>query len=373
MRIAAIEVYQVDLPYTGGVYRLSGGRTYTSFDATIVRLLTDDGIEGWGESTPFGPNYIAAHARGVRAGIEEMADALIGLDPRHVDRVNEAMDSALTGHNHAKTAIDVACWDLFGKVVGMPVCDLLGGSTGARMPLIDSIHAGEPDDMRQRVAAYRAKGFRGHSIKVGASPEEGGPGLDAARIEASLADAAPGEFFLVDANGGLTVEHALRMLNQLPPGLDFVLEAPCATWREHLSLRHRTRVPIIFDELADSDAAVMQLVADDAAEGIGLKISKNGGLTRSRRQRDMCLATGLTMSVQETAGSEIAFAAIAHLGQTVPPHQLRCILDMRDMYTTVTADFDAPIIDGGVLAPAAPGLGLTVDRDVLGEAVARYA
>ena len=170
MKITGIEVYQIDLPYAGGVYRLSGGRTYTTFDATIVRLVTDEGLEGWGESTPFGPNYIAAHARGVRAGIAEMAEAVTGLDPRHVDRVNEAMDHALAGHLHAKTAIDVACWDLFGKAVGMPVCGLLGGGTGARLPLIDSIHAGDPEDMRARVADTRARGYVGHSIKVGATP-----------------------------------------------------------------------------------------------------------------------------------------------------------------------------------------------------------
>lgn len=372
MKLAAIEVFQVDLPYAGGVYRLSGGRTYTSFDATIVRLLTDDGQEGWGESTPFGPNYIAAHARGVRAGVEEMAEPLLGLDPRRVDRVNEVMDLSLAGHLHAKTAIDVACWDIFGKSVGMPVCDLLGGRTDARMPVIDSIHAGDPEDMRRRVAETRAKGFTGHSVKIGAAQDEGGPALDAARIEASLADAGPGEYFIVDANGGLTVEHALRMLSLLPPGLDFVLEAPCATWRETLSLRRRTGVPIILDELVDSEPSVLQIIADDAAEGIGLKISKNGGLTRCRRQRDICLAAGLTLSVQETAGSEIAFAAIAHLGQTVPRHRLRCILDLRDLYTPVTAVFEAPIEDGGVVAPDAPGLGLTVNREVLGEPVAYF-
>ncbi|MDZ7828217.1 MAG: mandelate racemase/muconate lactonizing enzyme family protein [Halofilum sp. (in: g-proteobacteria)] len=372
MKITAIEVYRVDLPYAGGVYHLSGGRSYTGFDATIVRLETDDGIEGWGESTPFGPNYIAAHARGVRAGIEEMADAVLGLDPRRVDRVNESMDAALAGHLHAKTAIDVACWDLFGRSVNLPVCELLGGSTGARMPVIDSIHAGDPDDMRARVAATRKKGFLGHSVKIGASAAEGGPALDAARIEASLADARSGEYFIVDCNGGLSVEHALRMLHMLPPGLDFVLEAPCASWRETLALRRHTDVPIVLDELATDETSVLQAIVDDACDGIGLKISKSGGLTRARRQRDLCLTAGLTVSVQETAGSEIAFAAIAHLGQTVPPHLLRCILDLRDLYTPVTATFDAPIADGGVMVPDVPGLGIEVDRDVLGEPVALY-
>jgi len=373
VKIAAIEVYQVDLPYVGGVYRLSSGRTYRGFDATIVRVVADTGADGWGESTPFGATYIAAHALGVRSGIAEIAPHLIGRDPRHLDRLNDAMDEALVGHNHAKTPIDVACWDLFGKAVEMPVFELLGGSTGLRLPTISSIYAGDPEDMRARVADHRARGYLGHSVKIGAGEAEGGPALDAARIEAALADRRTGEFFLVDANGGLTVEHGLRMLRLLPRGLDFVLEAPCATWHEHVSLRRRTDIPIIWDELADSDQAIARIIAEDAGEGIGLKISKNGGLTAGRRQRDICRAAGLTLSVQDTVGSEIAFAAIVHLAQTVPPKLLRCILDCRDMVSMSTANFDAPVRDGGVLAPASPGLGVVPNPDILGDPVAVYA
>ena len=95
----------------------------------------DSGIEGWGESTPFGSNYIAAHAKGVRAGIEEIAPTLLGKDPRQLDRINEVMDNALIGHNHAKTPLDVACWDIFGKSVEMPVCDLLGAVSYTHLTL----------------------------------------------------------------------------------------------------------------------------------------------------------------------------------------------------------------------------------------------
>lgn len=69
----------------------------------------------------------------------------------------------------------------------------------------------------------------------------------------------------------------------------------------------------------------------------------------------------------------IAFAGIVHLGATVPERNLRCILDCRDMVTLVVADFDAPVTAGGVLAPTAPGLGITVRREVLGDPVARWA
>ena len=127
MKIKRIEMYQLDLPYSRRVYMLSGGREYKVFDATFVRVVADNGMDGWGESTPFGATYIAAHARGVRSGIAEIAPHLLGCDPRQVDRINETMNTALAGHNHAKTAIDVACWDVFGKSVGLPVHLLLGG------------------------------------------------------------------------------------------------------------------------------------------------------------------------------------------------------------------------------------------------------
>jgi L-alanine-DL-glutamate epimerase-like enolase superfamily enzyme len=367
MKIDQIDVFQVDLPYSGGTYLLSGGREYKSFDATIVRITTDNGIEGWGESTPFGSTWIGSHARGVRAGIDEIAQNLLGLDPRRTDRINDAMDAALVAHEHAKTALDVACWDIFGKSVDLPVCELLGGRTDVKMPVISSIYAGDPDDMRKRVGEHRRAGYTSHSIKIGDDPA-----LDAARIQAALADRRPGEYFIVDANGGMTPEMALRMLRLLPFGLDFVLEAPCATWRECLSLRRRTDVPIIWDELAINDSSIVQLIADDAAEGIGLKISKNGGLTRCRRHRDICIAAGLTISVQETTGSDIAFAAIVQMAQTVPARLLRCVLESRDMVSLKTADGDFPVVEGRVVAPATPGLGITPRLDVLGEPVASY-
>lgn len=370
MKIRKIELFELHLPYAGGSYELSGGRIYTGFDSVIVCLTADDGTEGWGESTPFGSNYIAAHARGARAGVEEIAPYLIGRDPRDVDRINDAMDEALLGHNHAKSALDLACWDLFGKSVGLPVYKLLGGATGNRLPAISSIYAGTPEDMRARVADHRAKGYMGHSIKVGALDSEGGPALDAERIAASLADRQSGEYFIVDANGGLIPETALRMLRALPNGLDFVLEAPCATWRETLSLRQRCDVPIILDELAQEDGDIAKLVALDVADGIGLKISKAGGLTHARRHRDICRAAGLTISVQDTVGSTLSAASIFHMGATVPERLLRCVLDPRDMVTIQTGAFEAPIENGGVLPPDAPGLGVTMHRDLLGQAVA---
>ncbi|KAK4499258.1 hypothetical protein PRZ48_009771 [Zasmidium cellare] len=368
LKIARIDVYQVDLGYSGDVYRLSGGRELSSFDATIVRVTTQTGIEGFGESTPFGSTYIAAHPLGIRAAIAELAPKLIGLDPRRTDRINDVMDANLTGHESAKSAIDLACWDVFGKSVGLPVCELLGGRTDAKLPIICSLSAGSPDDIGKELASFRSRGYTCFSVKIsGKDPAE-----DVERVKTALSNRRPGDFYTIDANGGMTVEGALRMLRLMPPDLDFVLEQPCGTWRECLSLRRRTNIPIIFDELATTEASLLQMIRDDAAEGISMKIAKCGGLTKARRARDICVAAGYTIGVFDSAGSDIAFAAIVHLAQTVPDRLLHCVFECREMSTGKTADGEYEHREGRIQAPSTPGLGITPRMDVLGEPVASY-
>lgn len=367
LKITNIDVFQVDLPYSGGVYHLSGGCAITRFDATFVRIATDNGIEGWGESTPF-DQYIASHAGGIRAAIAEIAPKLIGLDPRKVDRINDSMDAVLLGNELVKSVIDIACWDILGKWAGMPVCDLLGGRTVTQLPVLVSLPVADAEGTRRYVSESRAAGYTGFSVKVGFDPV-----ANAVQIQAALENQKPGEHFLVDANGGMVVESAVRMLKLLPDGLDFVLEAPCATYRESISCRRRTNIPIIFDELALNKTTITQLITDNIINRIGLKISKTGGLTRSRRVRNICLAAGYTMSVQDTSGSDIAFAAIVHLSQTIPTRNLRCILGCRAMCVGKTADGPFDVHNGCLSAPTDPGLGVTPRMDVLGEPVTRYS
>jgi L-alanine-DL-glutamate epimerase-like enolase superfamily enzyme len=127
-----------------------------------------------------------------------------------------------------------------------------------------------------------------------------------------------------------------------------------------------------WDELATGEAELVHIITEDAADGIGLKVTKCGGLTRARRQRDMCVAAGYTLSVQDTTGSDIAFAAIVHLAQTVPGRLLRCALDCRRITDTKTATGSYAVTDGTVTAPSDPGLGITPLPEVLGSPVAEY-
>jgi L-alanine-DL-glutamate epimerase-like enolase superfamily enzyme len=115
MKISEIRVYQVDLPLHEVTYKWSGGKSVTVFDSTVVALVSDTGLIGWGESCPLGAAYLPSYATGVRAGLAELAPQLIGQDPLQIDRLNRTMDAALKGHPYVKSPIDVACWDLLGQ------------------------------------------------------------------------------------------------------------------------------------------------------------------------------------------------------------------------------------------------------------------
>ena len=108
MRVAAVETFVIENPPPawGGTYFV------------VAKLTTDDGVVGYGEGTPWGSTYLPAFARGIRAGVEELAPAILGLDPRRTDVVYRAMNLALPGHPYIKSPLDMACWDIAAKAAG---------------------------------------------------------------------------------------------------------------------------------------------------------------------------------------------------------------------------------------------------------------
>ena len=121
MKIERLDIYDFDLTYVHGTYVMSGGRKVTSLASTIVCVTADNGLQGWGEVCPLGTTYLPAHTAGARAALSLLAPALVGTDPTNHAAVNDAMDAALSGHAYAKSPIDVACWDLTGRALGVSV------------------------------------------------------------------------------------------------------------------------------------------------------------------------------------------------------------------------------------------------------------
>ena len=114
--------------------------------------------------------YLPAFARGVRAGLEELAPQLIGLDPCNIGAINRVMDAALRGHPYAKAPIDIACWDILGKATAQPVFTLLGGAAQDNVALYRAISQESPDEMAAKIAGYAKEGYTKFQLKVGVMP-----------------------------------------------------------------------------------------------------------------------------------------------------------------------------------------------------------
>lgn len=364
MKITRISAFQVDLPLHEGSYNWSGGKSVSVFDSTLVRVETDAGVTGWGEACPLGPFYLPAYAAGVRAGLRELAPHLIGRDPTELLKLNRLMDAALKGHPYVKSPVDMACWDILGKVTGQSVCTLLGGRYGDDVVLYRAISQESADAMAGKVAGYRAEGYRRFQLKVGGDPDE-----DVARIRAVAARLEPGDVLVADANTGWLRHEAARVARAVRD-VDVYLEQPCATYEECLSVRrHHTDHPFVLDESMDSLAMLLRGHADLAMDVVNLKISKLGGLTRIRQARDLCVTLGIAMTLEDSWGGDVTTAAIAHLAHSTPPELLFTATDFNS-YVTVSTAVGAPQrTHGRMAASTAPGLGIEPRADVLGDAV----
>ncbi len=160
LKISRISAYSVKLPLHEKSYKWAGGKSVDTFDATVVKIETNAGIVGFGENTPLGPNYLPAYAEGTRAGIQMMAPSLIGIDPTRLNNLNYVMDKTLKGHPYVKSAIDMACWDILGKVANLPVCELLGGRFNESFPLYRAISQDTAEGMARNVESYVNMGYR---------------------------------------------------------------------------------------------------------------------------------------------------------------------------------------------------------------------
>ncbi len=364
--IRQISVYRVELPFQALGSRWIGREKPEFLDSTIVLIETFSGLTGVGESCPIGSVYLPAFAGGVRAAIEEMAPALLGEDATQINRVYRVMDEALFGHGYAKAAIDIACWDLLGQHCAQPVSALLGGRFQSRIPAYASIPLREVRDMVKTLKAKQAEGFTHFQIKIGDDPE-----TDCERVRSLILAGRKGDLFMADANRGWSKQDALRALREIN-ALDAYLEQPCATYAECLSVRERCMRPLILDEIIDGPRDLARAISDDALDALVIKITHAGGLTPALVMRNLCLAHGLRMRIEDTAGAEVTRAAQAQLAAATPPQMLLGSYTFINEHPPVAAD--APEVRDGMLhLNHLPGLGLVPDMDVLGDPVAVYA
>ena len=367
MRISRVSVWQMDLPLHTP-YFLSGGRLrFDSLDSTIIRIDTDEGLSGWGEACPWGHTYLPAHGPGVRAGLGVLAPSVVGLDPRGLDHLNAVMDATLPGHPYVKSAIDIACWDIFGQAAGMPLWQCLGGHGATPVAVNSSISTGTPDEMIELIRTASAAGYRTHSAKIGGTDIA----ADIARIEAVAAALPDGESVTFDINRAWQPATAIQVLNSVA-SRDWI-EQPCETLDQCAHVAERVPQPIMLDESMHGFQDHLEAWRRGACEGVKVKPNRLGGLTRARQVRDFGVSVGWQMHIEDVGGTALADTAAIHLAASTPDaNRLASWLCHYHLALDPVPGQGARNSGGVAVPPSAPGLGVAPDETAIGAPVAIY-
>ena len=363
MMITRISSYQVDVPIKPATISLD--RVMSNFDITYVRIETDAGVEGWGDSVPWGANFVAAYARGVRSGLDELAPHLIGRDPRMTGAINELMDFEMTSHPYVKTALDVACWDILARSLDAPLHMLLGGMVTPAPHVVSSIPPDPGEELEAAINAHRKNGLVQLFGKT-----SGDVGRDIAYLRWMGERMRPGESLKYDGNAGWRVDEAIRVARAMGD-IDVYFEQPCATYEECREVRRTTGVPLILDESATDLGVVLRAKEDGVLDGLNVKLAKVGGIHKMRLIRNLCVALHVPMEIQDSSYSELACAVVAHMGHSTPERCIRSVINPMGLQKDTVTNPPA-VKDGRIYAPDGPGIGAVPMLDVIGEPIAVY-
>ncbi len=367
MKITRIRLFKTDLPYVDGAYAWGAGNVIEVARASVIVIDTDAGLQGCGEFTPCGENYMVAHSEGVDALVRLVAPKLIGQDPQQVGQIERLLDHAVQGHGYAKAPFDAACWDILAQACDQPLWMLLGGKLTDGAPLYRVAPQRNRDETIDELNRHRAAGYRQFQIKVGADWA-----ADVERIRGTAPLMKSGEKAMADANQEWRVDEAVRVA-RATKDLDYILEQPCRTYEECQQVRRVADQPMKLDECITGMAAAHQIVTDRGAEICCLKLSNLGGLSKARRVRDYLVENRIPVVSEDTWGGEITTALVAHFAASTPAEYLVNTTDLMNYNTRSTGVGGPTVKDGKMFATDTPGLGVKADFDSLGDPIAEYA
>ena len=361
MKIVGMDVYAYSVGYAHGTYIMSGDRVAETEDGTVVRIRTDEGISGWGEITTLGKVYLPTFPAGIRTALKDLGEALIGKDPTNVAMVNRVMNATLMGQEFAKSPIDIACWDIKGRALNLPVSSLIGGVINDRFPIYEAVPLTSPEEMGAFIRARRAAGINRFQLKVGNNPFE-----DIARVRASVEAGDANTVIVADSNGGWSLA-AAKLAVQGMAGLPVYIEQPCRSTIDCILAHRGSSLPLVLDESIVNHDEVFRAKYEANAVSINLKFGKLGGLTNVVKARDLLQDLNMAVSVEDMWGGDIITAATSHVAATTRPESLLMTPFFNDWTDGHLAGYAPRSSNGFGSAPTTAGLGIEVDVQKLGE------
>jgi L-Ala-D/L-Glu epimerase len=330
----------------------------------FVRVETEEGVSGYGEASP-SPAFMGETAYTSREVIERnLKQSLTGISVHDRTTLHERMDRILHGNTGAKTAIDLAVHDAAGKVLGLPVCRLIGGKLRNNVPQAWVLGIQEVQDGLEEARVMLDRGYGSIKVKVGTDPKRELDLLNALRSEHGY-----GFRLRIDANQGFSVPDALAFLQKAGTLELECIEQPVPRWdiRGLREIRMRGGVPVMADESCSSPQDAIRVIEAGAADILNIKVAKVGGLYRAVQTASIAEAAGLSV----VAGSNIE----AGLGSWANIHfaaSQNCMRHDNDqiavpLYEKDVIEEEFNLVSGGIPVTDRPGLGVTLIKQIISE------
>ncbi|MBE1555589.1 mandelate racemase/muconate lactonizing enzyme family protein [Sporosarcina limicola] len=360
MKISEIEIYAIHLPlYEPFIISYA---TYDYMPSIIVKIITDSGHVGYGEGVA--DEHVTGESWESTFAIlkNTLAPVLIGENPRNMERIHNLMDATIYGVPTAKAAIDIACYDVVGKSLGVPVYDLLGGRYHAEFPITHVLSIAPPEAMAKEAEEKVALGYRSMKMKVGTQVAE-----DVKRIQAVRARVGEDIAIRVDVNQGwknsANTLQGLRDLEQC--SLDWLEQPVLADDIDGMvEVKSKSSVPVMIDEGMRGVRDMREIIAKRAADKVNIKLMKCGGIYPATKLAHMAEMAGIECQIGSMVESSIGSAAGFHVAfskkvmtsvELTGP--LKFSKDIGNLH------YDVPFIR----LNDKPGLGIDIDEQVLSE------
>lgn len=372
VKIDRIDVFPLRYPTVGYFKFFKGPHGTYGRSAVLVKITADDGTVGWGQSVPVYTWSYETLETATVAIRDYLAPVLLGCDPADIAGAHRRMDRALapsftTGMPIARAGLDLALFDLRGKLAGQSLAQMWGRSRGGPITLSWTVNVRSLDEIDGLVESGRRRGYRHFNIKVGPKPD-----FDVA-LARRVRQLAPEGFLWADANGGYDPETALKAAPRLADAGVEVLESPLRPNQisGYQALKKQGALPILMDEGVVSPVELAEFIRLKMLDGLAIKPSRCGGLYWAKRQIEIVRDAGLMWLGSGLSDPDVSLSA--HLGLfgafgLAKPAALNGpqFLAPGDVLTK-----PLEIADGVAQVPDGPGLGIDVDENKVLEMMER--
>ena len=371
LTIESLDVFPVALPSLRS-FAVSGGSVTTAGQPSVrvlVKLTSSDGTAGWGEATPM-PAWTYETAESITTTIANyLAPVTVGESAWDLDGLTRRFDRAINrgftiGAPLAKSAVDIAMWDLIGRHVGVPLGHLWGQRRLERISLAWIVAGQSPGEAADAVTEGSELGYEAFKIKIGLHDLD----QDIA-VVAAVREASPDASLWVDANQSYTVDTAIIASRRLADLQVEAFEQPLPA-NDVVGLRRLVEVspiPVALDESLRHPSDLATFVRLGAVDVAIAKVQRSGGLTLSRRLCSLAEDAGVRLMGSGLTDSDLGLAASLHLfsafGIDTP-------VDLNGRQFVDSAYVGAATVEvetGDAWVPTGPGLGVEVDEDAVRE------